>query len=306
MRKALTILLATTLAVLLAVDTSEACNRKKKKPPKPKCPSDTEGTMNSVGGGSASVTFAPKSGGQLYASPSAGMPLSSGQRCACAVAVKKNLGVSAAGVTFPNSYPGFSASTSNARIASAGQFVSHFLGDAGKNPADYDVYLFETGTGGTVPAGVDFNLEVDFNIPVNSNGSELTQDIVTLAMFLFDGDTAELEPNGDGDPPIDYATYSARGYDDTDANIFKAGVSDGSGLRITPTQARQLANGVCLNGGFDCDMNRNGLVDPSDLNYLLGDAAVATTTECAKTVPTQPTEPTGPTTFPTIPSTNTN
>jgi len=292
-------ILITTLAVLLVslafVDTSDACGRKKKKPPPPKCGSDTSGDINSAGGGSANVTFGPKSGtGTTFASN--GMALPPGQGCSCGVAVKKNIGISANSVSFPRGYPSFSLSTDPNITANAQAFVSHYLSKAGKDPANYDVYVFQTPDGVTIPDGVDFNLSVDFNIPAGSDGSELALDITTLGLFMYDGGEVFAESNTAGGNPISLAEYTSAGFDVTGAAVFKAQVQAPgtplvSGL-LDSDAALTLANQVCLNGGFNCDLNRDGLVGTDDLRALTG-AATATATACpGDPVPTEPTSPT--------------
>jgi hypothetical protein len=298
MRKFLITALAVLLVSLAFVDTSEACGRKKKKPPPPKCGSDTSGSINSAGGGSANVTFGPKSGtGTTFGSN--GMTLAPGQGCSCSVAVKKNLGVSASSVTFPRGYPGFSLSTDPSITANTQAFVSHYLTKAGKNPANYDIYVFQTADGVTIPDGVDFNLTVDYDIPAGSDGSELAQDITTLGLFMYDGGEVFAESNATGGNPISLDEYTARDFDLTDAAVFKANVQ-APGTPLAPAlldsdAALALANQVCINGGFNCDLNRDGLVSSDDLRSLTG--AAVTTTTCAEPLPHEPvpTEPTSPT-----------
>lgn len=294
MKKALAVALAAALMTLLSWDTSEACCRKKKPPPPPKCPADSEGSMNSVGGGSASVTFSPKGAGMLFASPTGGMQNGASQGCACAIAVKKGLGISASGVTFPSGYPSFSPSNDADHNEDARAFMDRYLRAVGKNPADFDVHLFSTPPGQSVPDSVSFNLTVGFNIPQGSDGSELSQDNTILGMMFYDGRELLVEPNTDGGAPIDLATYTSSGFNLTSAALFKSKVAaPGSGLRATPVAARQIANGVCINGGFDCDLNRNGLVDTQDLMILVGDQAVtdAVSATCAEPTEPMPTEP---------------
>jgi hypothetical protein len=292
MKSIVKIAAAAVALAFLAVDASEACCRKPKPPPPPKCPSDTGGSTDSVGGGSMQVTFSPLSGGgQTYASN--GMPLPQGQRCLCSVAVKKTPGVAATGVTFPAGYPAFAPSGNAARVAGAKAFVDHFLTKAGKNPADFDVFVFETdGNGGSIPGGVDFNLSVQFAIPQGSTGSELTQDITSVGMFLADGDDVQIEPTGQATRPLTLDEYQA---DETKGNLLKAKITTGSGLRMLTPDALTIANQVCLHGGFNCDVNRDGLVDVTDLRLLTGtvDAAAApSATACPTPADPVPREPT--------------
>lgn len=298
MRKFFAIAMAVAFLAVLAADPATACCKKKKPPPPPKCPADSEGTMTSAGGGTASVTFG--SSGRGFLLQSNGMTNTPTQGCACTVVVKKGLGVAATGVSFPAGYPGFSLTTNSTRAANAKAFTDHFLTQAGKNPANYDVYVFDTATGQTIPSGIDFDLSVDFSIPIGSNGDELTQDVVTLGFFLYDGDDVELEPVGSTGGTLTLSEYQS---DTRQGSLFKSPVTNGSnGLRMSTEAAMRVANDVCLNGGFDCDMDHNGFVDPNDLRALTGSAVSGGTVsaDCAEPADPVPTEPTvnEPTTLP--------
>lgn len=291
MRKLFSLVMAVAFLAVLAADPATACCKKKKPPPPPKCPADSSGTVTGAGGGGATVMFGSNSRGRLLSSN--GMTNGATQGCACTVVVKKGLGVAATGVTFPAGYPSFSLTTNPTRAANAQAFVDHYLTKAGKNPANFDVYVFDTAPGQTIPGGINFDLAASFSIPAGSDGSELTQDVITLGMFMYDGDEVGVEPiEGGGADPLTLSEYQN---DTTKGSLFKNPVSlDGNGLRMSTESAMRVANDVCINGGFDCDMDHNGLVDPNDLRALTGGAVAGgpVSADCAEPADPVPTEPT--------------
>lgn len=278
-----TILSLMLIALLALPDISDACCRKKKKPPKPKCPAEAGGSMGGSSGSGPgmkqlTVTFANASQKLLSSN---GMPLTSGQKCACLAgitAAQAAAGVTIKSVGFPTSYPTFSASSDSDTIDGAEDFGEAYETMSNKN---WTFFVFDTPTGGTIPSGVDFDLQVTYEAPDTYDWDDLTVGQGMLAMLMDDNGTVEIEDQS-GSGTLSLSEFTSG--DPTDGAIFKTKINSSS-----ESFASQLALAaqICAQQGADCDFNEDGYVGDDDLRAFI--APMAASADCNKQVrPKQP------------------
>lgn len=295
-----------TLASFVST-SAEACGKTRRPPKPPTCSASAVGNVSTAANGQATVRFS--SGDGLPLASSIGMTLAATEGCLCAVAVRRAPDVDVSGVTFPVTYPSFSLETGTSRAQNAVAFVEHYLTRAGRDPDNYEIVVFTTPTGGTIPSNLDFDIDVDYAIPNGSYGEEIAQDEGVIGFFSYDGDQVVAEPSGDGSP-ISFAQYVSPGFDLTEASVFltttsiptSAGVgtwASATGLDIkVPTGSSRstlAADGISvppayLSGTVELDFEAGapGWVNAGASTCSTGAYVLGTPTRQVSTVVTQP------------------